>query len=205
MTRITVDGKKIDVRTHCDFAYVLQSDDDGAVVKIGQSWHPSNRLKQIAQSVPFSMRIIATLTDGQRREREMKQALSEFKLKGEWYRPNELLNEYLGRAHKDRALVTHLTVDEKYADDFIKPVIVQHLEGREAKFNEGGDFVCRYFQHGFRAIHGRIGRLLTAVPLAITPELVAGYVPLPFDAPCPRVRLPGDPAIPAAPAEQDAA
>lgn len=205
MAQADINGKKTTVRTHCDFAYVLQSDDEASVVKIGQSWHPTNRLKQVAQSVPFTLTMVAMLTDGKRREREMKQTLSDFKLRGEWYRPSELLNKYLAAAHKEKALVTKIAIDEQYAENFIKPIIVQHLEGREAKFNESGDFVSRYFQYGFRAIQGRMSQLLIAVPSIITPELVSGYVPVPFDAPCPRVRLPEEKPAPTASAEQDAA
>ena len=192
--------QKSAVRKHCDFAYVMQGDDHARSVKIGRTGSPNQRLSTLIAGVPFRARLIAVMSEGVRREREMKAALSAHRLRGEWYSPSTELNAFLATVRANNGILTKIEITAAFFDDHIRPQILSHLNGRDPTFTDGGDFVYRVLREGLPAAKGRLHSLITACPGLVTPELAAGFVPLSFDAPLPQVEV-----VAAAPAEKQVA
>jgi hypothetical protein len=178
------------IRPKADLAYVIQSVDGERIVKVGRSADPIHRVKGIRGNVPFDIGLVAMLADGAKREREMKSLLSDSKVKGEWFVPDDRLNSYLREAAAAKAIVTKVNVDEAFFTGHILPLVLEYLNGRDPLFNDPGDFVYRVIHAGYGAAKGRLGRLFKACPDTFTPELLAGYVPVPFDAMPPEIVIP---------------
>jgi hypothetical protein len=188
------DGSKGTVRVDVDLAYVIQGDDPGGVVKVGRSRSPERRVAGLMSGIPFSARLIAIVGSGVRREREMKALLAEQKLRGEWFAPSEKLNAYLQTVREENGLFSKVQTNEAFFTSYIQPAVLEYLNGRQPNHTSAGDYVFRVLHCGYPAIAGRAATLIEACPNALSPELIAGYVPLGVDEPTPQVRLVPAPA-----------
>lgn len=184
------DGTKTYVRSAIDLAYVIQGDDEARVVKVGRSRDPVRRVAGLLSGIPFNARLVAILGDGARREREMKELLASERMRGEWFKPSSALNEYLSTSRAENAVLSRQPLGEEFHRTFVQPAILEYLNGREPDRTAAGDYVYRLLHEGFSAVGARQNVLLTACPFALTPELLAGYVPLGFDTPTPQVAIP---------------
>lgn len=183
------DGSKGTIRVDVDLAYVIQGDDPAGVVKVGRSRSPDRRVAGLMSGIPFSARLVAILDCGTRREREMKTLLAAHKLRGEWFEPSQDLNAYLQKVRDDNGLLARVHTDEAFFASYIQPAILEYLNGRQPNHNTYGDLIFRVLHCGYPAIAKRTATLIEACPNALSPELIAGYVPLGVDAPAPQVRL----------------
>jgi hypothetical protein len=163
---------------NCDVAYVVQAD-DGTLVKVGVSGNPRARVYQIAQSVPFPMRLVALVADGKQSERKMKEILSPWKVRGEWFQPRQELNDFLAQKRRENKLLTFLDVDDEYCENYIKPAVLEYLNGRNCSMTDAGDLVYRFLREGRKVIEGRIDKLHTATKREVSAELLRGFVTLP--------------------------
>jgi hypothetical protein len=137
------------------------------------------------------------LTDGARREREMKVLLDKERLRGEWFRPVELLNNYLVEARRANAVVKKVALDDRLFEQYVRPAIEQHLNGRQPNLTYAGDFIFRVLHRGPEVLEGRWTSLIPAIPVGLTPEVIAGFVPLAVGEPTPAIRLSTEAARPA--------
>lgn len=170
----------------CDIAYVVQSE-DGSVVKVGFSGNPKMRVSQITQTMPFPMRLVALISNGKVAERQMKELLSPWKLRGEWFQPRPELNEFLAQKRAEGRLVISIPVDDAYCEKYIKPEIINYLSGRQPSMSEPGDMVFRFLQEGAKVIVNRMSTLHGGLKGEISTDILGGFVPLPHDAPDPCV------------------
>lgn len=173
----------------CDVAYVVQSE-DGSLVKVGVSGNPRARVYQIASTVPFEMRLVALIADGRNSERKMKELLAPWKLRGEWFQPRPELNEFLAEKRRQNKLLSFSEVDAAYSDGYIKPAVLEYLNGRNCSMTDAGDLVYRFLREGVKVIEGRMDKLHVATKREIAAELLRGFTPLTQDTPTPSVSIP---------------
>lgn len=188
---LQADGTKTFIRTSTDFAYVIQGDDEARVIKVGRSRDPARRVAGLLSGIPFNAQLVAILGEGTRRERQMKDLLAPDRMRGEWFKPSQALNDYLRSARAENALLIRETIGEDFFRSYIQPAIIEYLNGRLPNSTSCGDFIYRLLHAGYSALGARQGLLLEACPHALTPELLAGYVPLGLDAETPQITIPG--------------
>ena len=173
-----------------DIAYVIQSTEGDRIVKVGFSTNPQVRLTNIRHSVPFGVELVAMLTDGKATERRLKEMLSPWQRKGEWFDPRPELNAFLSAARARNEVVTAIEVDQAYSDAFIRPFVLEYLGGRAPLLNNYGDLVARFLHEGLSAIKGRERDLSAAITHKIPANVLAGFVPLTTEAPTPQIVIP---------------
>lgn len=173
---------------YTDVAYVVQSD-DGKVVKVGVSGDPRRRVYQITQSMPFAVSLVTLITGGRAAERQMKALLAPWKLQGEWFEPRPELNEFLSGMRRENRLMEIAVVDDDYCANFIKPAVLEYLNGRQPTMTDAGDLVYRFLREGLPVIANRMDLLHKALKREVPPELLAGFLPVAQHKPTPSVRL----------------
>lgn len=191
MTYITgPDGKQAWVRSKLNLAYVIQGDDDIGSIKVGRSANPDQRVSGLITGLPFKAKLIAVMLDGSRRERELKALLQPYRLQGEWFAPSTALQVYLRKAKAENAIVRKVAVNAEFFRSNVLPIIEGYLDGRKPNYNNHGDLVFRVLHDGYEAFKGREVDLATALAGRLTPEVIAGFMPLGFEESEPSIRLP---------------
>ena len=183
------DGTTKLVRHLCDTAYVIQAVGAGSVVKVGRSGDPYRRISGLSSGVPFDVRIVAVLSDGARRERDLKQALAATKIRGEWFTPTSKINDLLVEAREQNAILQRRVVDEKYYKEFVEPIALEYLDGREPAQSYGGDLIYRMLREGHKVFHGRRSDVMNALLGMLSPEVAHGFVPITADIATPQIDL----------------
>lgn len=175
----------------CNLAYVLQAQDETGYVKVGMTSDVERRLKQLRTWLPFTLKLVAIMSNGKAAEAEMKSLLSEWQTRGEWFLPRQELNDFLIAKRKANCLLERVPVDDAYCEAFIRPVAIGYLAGREPLMNHAGDLMARFLREGAKAIAGREDVFSAAVRDEISAEVLQGYVPLREGEPTPLVAIPG--------------
>ena len=81
--------------------YFAQLQNADGFIKVGFSRNIHRRIRSLEQGMPYSMKLIAFLpgdmADEQRIHKALKRADVEPELKGEWYRPEGKVAEYINK------------------------------------------------------------------------------------------------------------
>ena len=172
----------------CDLAYVAQSDDGMRTVKVGRSSDPAARFAGLRAGVPFELKLVAILSAGQRREREMKDMLVANRVRGEWFLPSNLLNEYLQKAAKEGALLKKHATDADFVHAHVLPLAVGYLEGKKKiLYNDYGNFLYRFLREPCEAFDADKFRLTAC---GVSAEVLHGYLPTLVGAEVPQIIVP---------------
>lgn len=67
----------------------------GGAIKIGYSTNPASRLKTLQTGYPDTLRILVLVPGNERTERFFHYKFEEFKMNGEWYKPDERLLKHI--------------------------------------------------------------------------------------------------------------
>lgn len=150
----------------CDIAYVAQAEGPpGGMVKIGRSANPANRIAQIAQNAPFTLRPICFIDQGAKTERALKERLAAWRVKGEWFAPSEALVSALEEYSSAGRLIAKVPVDEAYVAAEIEPKVRAFIASKSGALrrNGAGDLVYRILHGDPLCFVGREAALVAAV------------------------------------------
>ena len=171
-------------------AYILQAQDESGYVKVGMTSDIDRRMKQLRTALPFTLELVALFANGKQTESEMKDLLAPWQTRGEWFQPRVELNSFIAAKRKHNMVLERVEVDEAYSNQFIKPVVLAYLAGREPLFNAAGDFVYRFIHEGIKIVGDRHWELVGAVKAELSYETLQGLVPLREGLPTPAIRVP---------------
>jgi len=155
--------------------YIIQMDSPDLLVKFGQTKNVKSRLATLSQSVPWAINVIALIRPNC--ESELKAKFAHDKVRGEWFRPSVMLQEWLDDAHSQGRLVKQVPVDQAYINAVIKPRIKEYLNGREPHNNLYGDLVCRVLNDMIPTLSGRENELSVATKHHVSTSMCLGYCP----------------------------
>lgn len=75
--------------------YFLIEDIENGFVKVGHSENPPERIGQLQQGNPRKLQLIATIDASDTLEYQIKAEFRKFHIRGEWYRPDPEVFEYI--------------------------------------------------------------------------------------------------------------
>ena len=81
------DGNNLPKKKSKGFLYFFQGQSGGAI-KIGYSSSPEKRLKELQTGYPDALKILLMIPGDEKAERVLHQQLKDFRLKGEWFKPD---------------------------------------------------------------------------------------------------------------------
>ena len=160
-----------------NLTYIAQLDDPEGFVKFGKTNSPKNRISTLATGTPWSVRLICLI--GSDIERELKKEFAADKVRGEWFRPTQRLQDWIDTASTENRLVRQVTVDQAYVNAVIKPRILEYLAGREPNSNAQGDLVARILADRLPSLAGREKDLAAATKYHVGVPLSKGWCPSP--------------------------
>ena len=79
--------------------YFIQEGENGPI-KIGYSNDPEQRLRKLQDGNPELLKLIAVIPGDRQRERDAHRNLEPFRCRGEWFRPNGEVFDYIERAER---------------------------------------------------------------------------------------------------------
>lgn len=77
--------------------YFIQIGSSGPI-KIGHSLQPEQRMRQLQTAHPVTLRLLGVMRGTKERERILHTHFDWLRLRGEWFRPDEYLTWWIGRA-----------------------------------------------------------------------------------------------------------
>jgi len=155
--------------------YFIQMDGPEALVKIGRTNSPQNRLKALRTGLPWSLRLVAVF--GRDLERELQKRFVGDRVAGEWFRPSQAMADYLRESCDDGHLVRQVPVDQAYINAAIKPRIKEYLNGRDPQNNGYGDLVRCILADLLPTLESREAELERATKGAVPVRLSKGFGP----------------------------
>lgn len=157
--------------------YIAQLDGPESLIKFGKTTKPKARLSTLNTGTPWPIKLVAMI--GSDVERDLKKRFAEDKVRGEWFRPTQRLQDYLDELADAGKLVKQVPVDQAYINAVIKPRIKEYLNGREATNSSYGDLVRCIFADVLPTLDGREKDLVTATKGHVTDALARGFGPCP--------------------------
>lgn len=155
--------------------YIIQMDGPEPLVKFGKTNNPKSRIATLSTGVPWNIRVVALI--GTDCEADLKTKFVADRVKGEWFRPTDALQQWLDESADAGRLVRQIPVDQAYINAVVKPRIREYLNGRDPANVAYGDLVCRIFADMLPTLAGREKELVAATKGHVTDAMCRGFAP----------------------------
>lgn len=155
--------------------YIVQLESPDAFVKFGKTSAPRKRISQLSVGTPWPVNLVCLI--GSDVESDLKRIFAKDKVRGEWFRPTQELEDWIAAAADEGRLTKQVEVNQAYINAAIKPRILEYLNGREPANNIPGDLVARILADTLPSLEGRELELSKATKGHVTVQLSKGFGP----------------------------